>query len=223
MQITTPRAMMFGALLASAVVGAQEKRDIPTFASKVELVTVDAVVVDAKGRPVRGLKADDFTLLEDGKPQALATFEAFDLGDGPEAASLAAPPGPAATNLRPARAGARSFVLLVDDMSLAPTRQEVVRAAIARFLDVGLRDGDELIFATTSGDIWWSARMPEGREDVAALAARVRGRSLDGTASDAVSEWEAYRIVHMEGATGGAIESAGGSLVSQGPPVSPAT
>jgi hypothetical protein len=218
-----PRALTFGALLVAATAGAQEKHDIATFASKVELVTVDAVVVDGKERPVRGLKAEDFTLLEDGKPQAIASFEAFDLGDAPEGPAGAPPPGPVATNQRPVRAGSRSFVLLVDDMSLAPSRQEVVRTAIARFLEVGLRDGDELIFATTSGDAWWSARIPEGREDIAALAARVRGRSLGDNGNDAVSEWEAYRIVHIEGGTGGATESAGGSPVTQGPPTSPAT
>jgi VWFA-related protein len=207
MNLTCPRAVTFGALLsATLVVTAQEKPDIPTFASKVELVTVDAVVVDGKGKPVRGLTAGDFTLFEDGKPQALASFEAFDLGEeGPATmASGSAPAGQPATNLRPVRAGSRSFVLLVDDMSLAPTRQEVVRGAITRFLDVGLRDGDELIFATTSGDAWWSARMPEGREDVAALAARVRGRSLVDTGKDSLSEWEAYRINRFEAGSSGA-------------------
>jgi hypothetical protein len=49
---------------------------------------------------------------------------------------------------------------------------------LARFLTDGVRDGDELVFATSSGDAWWSARMPEGREDLLALAARVRGRGL---------------------------------------------
>ena len=47
------------------------------------------------------------------------------------------------------QAGARTFVLLVDDMSLAPHRPEDVRKALGRFLREGLRDGDELIFATT--------------------------------------------------------------------------
>ena len=180
---------------ALAVAVAQEPRDIPTFASKVELVTVDAVVVDGKGRPVRGLTAADFTLLEDGKPQAIASFEAFDLGDAAARPAPARRRRPGGHELRgPRRRRPASFVLLVDDMGLAPTRQEVVRNAIARFLEAGLRDGDELIFATTSGDAWWSARMPEGREDVAALAARVRGRSLADNGGDAISEWEAYRI-----------------------------
>ena len=54
---------------------------MPTFSSKIDLVTVDVVVQDGKGRPVRGLTAADFTLLEDGKPQAIATFEGIDLGE----------------------------------------------------------------------------------------------------------------------------------------------
>jgi hypothetical protein len=73
-----------------------------------------------------------------------------------------------------------------------------VRTALARFLGDGVREGDELIFATTSGDAWWTARIPEGREDVLALAARVRGRNLADTAPDAISEWEAFRISRFE-------------------------
>jgi VWFA-related protein len=38
------------------------------------LVIVDAVVLDQKGQPVLDLKADDFTVLEDGKPQAIRDF-----------------------------------------------------------------------------------------------------------------------------------------------------
>jgi hypothetical protein len=35
------------------------------------LVVVDVVTVDSKGEPVLDLKADDFTILEDGKPQKI--------------------------------------------------------------------------------------------------------------------------------------------------------
>ena len=45
--------------------------------------------------------------------------------------------------------------------------------------------------------------MPEGREDVAALAARVRGRSPLDRGADYVSEWEGYRITNLEGITEG--------------------
>jgi VWFA-related protein len=205
--------MPFVLALVAVLAGAQERRDVPTFPSRAELVTVDAVVLDRAGRSVRGLTADDFILSEDGRPQAIVSFEAIDLGALEPPAVAGPPPGPVATNMRPARAAASSFVLLVDDVGLAPARQETVRTALARFLAEGVRDGDELIFATTSGDAWWAARMPEGREDVLALAGRVRGRRLADTGADAVSEWEAFRITHWEG-RGDAAAAAG----SAGPP-----
>ena len=42
--------------------------------STTRLVVVDVVTVDSKGEPVTGLKADDFTLLDDGKPQKISGF-----------------------------------------------------------------------------------------------------------------------------------------------------
>jgi len=206
--------------LIAVLAGAQERRDVPTFPSRAELVTVDAVVLDRAG-PVRGLTAQDFILSEDGRPQAIVSFEAIDLGAIEPRAAADAIPTPVATNVRPARAAASSFVLLVDDLSLAPARSETVRMALTRFLIEGVRDGDELIFATTSGDTWWTARMPEGREDILALVARMRGRSLADTGRDAVSEWEAYRISHWEGRGGDATGAGpaagppGGNLASQ--------
>ncbi|HJX84137.1 MAG TPA: VWA domain-containing protein, partial [Candidatus Angelobacter sp.] len=38
------------------------------------LVVLDVVVVDDKGNPITGLKAEDFTVLEDGKPQTIRDF-----------------------------------------------------------------------------------------------------------------------------------------------------
>src|SRR6185312_9285684 len=38
------------------------------------LVVLDVVAVNEKGEPVTGLTADDFTVLEDGKPQKISDF-----------------------------------------------------------------------------------------------------------------------------------------------------
>lgn len=43
---------------------------------KADLVTVDATVTDKNGSFIRNLKAEDFTIYEDGVPQALDFFEA---------------------------------------------------------------------------------------------------------------------------------------------------
>jgi VWFA-related protein len=100
-------------ILLAGVLDAQERRDVPTFSSQVALVTVDAVVLDADGKPVRGLTREDFALFEDGAPQAIASFEAFDLGEAPAAKPEPSPGGVnnPSTNVGPPPSGARSLRL----------------------------------------------------------------------------------------------------------------
>ena len=47
----------------------------PTFRSGVDLVTVDAAVHDADGRPVSSLKAEDFRLEVDGRPRPILSAQ----------------------------------------------------------------------------------------------------------------------------------------------------
>jgi VWFA-related protein len=47
----------------------------PVFHTSSRLVIVDVVAIDSRGNPVVGLKPTDFQLLEDGKPQRLASFD----------------------------------------------------------------------------------------------------------------------------------------------------
>jgi Ca-activated chloride channel homolog len=56
------------------------------FASGVNLVEVYAAVVDRDGRPAADLTRDDFTVLEDGRPQEVSAFAA---GDFPLSVALA--------------------------------------------------------------------------------------------------------------------------------------
>jgi VWFA-related protein len=52
------------------------------FETAVDLVSVDASVLDAKGVPVRGLSPDDFRVTVDGKPRRVLSAEFVDLGAG---------------------------------------------------------------------------------------------------------------------------------------------
>ena len=47
---------------------------LPTVRTNTRLVVVDVVATDSKGNPVPELKAEDFTVLEDGKPQKISAF-----------------------------------------------------------------------------------------------------------------------------------------------------
>ena len=50
-----------------------------TFAVEVGYVEVDAIVTDRNDQPVRDLRREDFTVLEDGKPQPIDLFTQIDI------------------------------------------------------------------------------------------------------------------------------------------------
>ncbi len=55
----------------------------PTFRSGVDIVQLDVVVLDKNRKPVVGLTARDFTILEDGKPRPIAAFAPVTLPEWP--------------------------------------------------------------------------------------------------------------------------------------------
>lgn len=61
-------------LLASGLHSSFSQSRQPTFRSSVQLLPVDVRVVDRSGNAVRGLRREDFTLLEDGIPQTVSEF-----------------------------------------------------------------------------------------------------------------------------------------------------
>src|SRR5262245_50147508 len=85
-----------------------------TFRTGVELVRLDVSVLDQDRRPIRGLTAQNFTILEDGKPQPIAAFSAIDVPDVAEPAAgwMHAVGSDVATNQLDVR---RVVVILMDD------------------------------------------------------------------------------------------------------------
>jgi len=60
--------------LALAVPTLTAMPGLPTFRSEADLVRLNVVVLDPQGRPVTGLSAKDFSVLEEGQPQELELF-----------------------------------------------------------------------------------------------------------------------------------------------------
>ena len=61
-------------VLATAWVVAADAQQAPPFTTRVDLVNIGVTVTDRKGTLVTDLTADDFVLVEDGKPQAIRYF-----------------------------------------------------------------------------------------------------------------------------------------------------
>ncbi len=54
-------------------------QQLPTFRTGVDVVELDVTVLDKDRHPVRGLTAEDFTILDRGKPQQIVAFSAVDV------------------------------------------------------------------------------------------------------------------------------------------------
>jgi VWFA-related protein len=169
----------------------------PAFQAEVELVTVDVVVTAEDGTPVVGLTKDDFLVTEDGRPQAVTSFEAVEL---PAEPAGAAPAQPAiSSNASADTRTARSFAVIFDDIHIPPALTPRAREVVAAFLTRSLREGDRVLLAATSGEAWWSARMEAGRESLLALLGTLEGRRLpEGPAPERMTDYEAIRIVRHQ-------------------------
>jgi VWFA-related protein len=106
-----------------------------TIQSNSNLVVVDVVVTDTQRNPVHKLSKADFTVLENGQPQAIKTFEEH--VSNPAAAQLPPlpklPPG-TFTNFSVAPANGALNVLLLDTMNTPMTAQSTVRDQMIKYL-----------------------------------------------------------------------------------------
>ena len=66
-------------MAAVLALDARQETQGPTFRSGVDIVDVDVSVLDRNRLPVRGLTADDFTVLEDGEPRPVVAFSEVEL------------------------------------------------------------------------------------------------------------------------------------------------
>jgi VWFA-related protein len=202
MQAATRWSSVVAALAVSAAasVWAQEAPKKPSFPSDVEMVTVDAVVVDSHGNPVTGLTREDFVVKEDGKPQSIATFEAFAIQQAHATASTPSVGEADKSETKPP--AARSFAIVFDDLGLAARHAEAARRGLSDFVEGSLQAGDQVILATTSGSLWVKAQLPKGLGDLQARISKLRGLDDDpAMVLDPISDYEAYSLVER-GASG---------------------
>jgi VWFA-related protein len=135
---------------ARAAAGAQDPpSQPPRFESRVDTVVVSATVTDPEGRFVPNLRAADFRIFEDGRPQTIATFSSE-------------------------RVPVSLGIVLDLSMSMKGARWSAARAAIERLLG-GLLDPDDQVFLYGFTDVpmllqGWTTRRDLLREALARVS-----------------------------------------------------
>jgi VWFA-related protein len=173
--MTTHRPARAAYVLAAllAVAAPARPQQTPSFGAAREVVRIDVVALDADGRPVRGLTADDFEIVQKGRKVPITTFEAVVVSPAPTPSPAVAPGETAPAPPEPGRS--RAFVLLFDDANLGPAGAFRVRTDLAKFLAGGaLVDGDLVSLVTTSG-VRFTARTAGERQRMADLLRDLKG------------------------------------------------
>jgi VWFA-related protein len=180
--------------------GGQDKtQQTPRFRSESELVTVDVVVVDKHGDPVRDLAAADFTIAEDGRPQTVHFFQpVVTTGEAPRAGQSVDRRYGYSTNVGAQARPARSFVILFDDVHLTHEQGERAKTAIERFLEQETEAGDLVSLVAPALGLRWHARLPDGRAELLKVLASLHGSNSPELGQERISDYEAYRIHVMQ-------------------------
>lgn len=140
-----------------------------------ELVQSDVMVFDKKGRFVDGLKADQFALKIDGKPQPISFFERVTSGsresnNGSVAANNPSEPHSIAT------ARGRFVIFFVDDLHLAADSLVRTRKALLDFIDRGMAPNDQVAITSSSGQIGFLQQFTDDKFALRSAVARLNFR-----------------------------------------------
>jgi VWFA-related protein len=147
-------ALSLGLILPPGVPAAQQapaaaNQQPELIRSSTRLVQLSVIAQDGKGNPIAGLRKQDFTVFDDGKPQAISFFSC---GTPAPSTPPAALPFNVFTNrsdLRGEDPGAVT-VILFDSLNTASPDQSYVRRQILRFLQT-LKPHDHVaIYALTT-------------------------------------------------------------------------
>jgi VWFA-related protein len=133
------RPIVLGCLLlaSSLPLLAQEPEESFDEVLEVSVVNLDVFVTDKKGKPLTGLKKEDFEVLEDGRPVTVANFYAENGGEAPAAPQSAAADRPQDQRLR--------LVVFVDDVNTEPQSRGRILQSLSGFLRRELAPGDEVM------------------------------------------------------------------------------
>jgi len=149
------------------------------------LVQIDAVVLDKKGKQVTDLTADDFEIFEDKRPQKLTNFsyvlnetatpgaETADAASRKAADKTGAPPTAPPRRLRPEQVR-RTMALVVDDLGLSFESTAHVRDTLRKFVNEQMQPNDLVAIIRTSAGMGALQQFTSDKRQLHAAIDRVR-------------------------------------------------
>lgn len=169
-----------------------------------ELVQTDVTVVDKQGRFVDGLKAEQFELLVDGKPQNISFFERISAGSrrplnlvGDKEKDLAKDAGKESLNTTAsAPMPGRTIFFFVDDMHLSPNSMVRTKESLQQFVNNTMGESDQIAITTASGQLGFLQQLTGDKAVLKLAIERLKPRSYEVSDMQLppMTEYHAYAI-----------------------------
>lgn len=165
------------------------------------LVLVRVVVRDKSGKPIRGLKKEEFRLFDQGKEQSISHFEEVSNGAPSSAQATNAPTAPTPLSATDLAARPRYIALYFDDLNSSPADLILARDAANHFLTSSLRPDDRVAIFTAERMLSdFTADPRQIHEALSKLQTSARGQQNDHPCPD-ISDYQAYEILHTNDPT----------------------
>ena len=168
-----------------------------------ELVQSDVTVLDKQGRFVDGLRAEQFELRIDGKPQPVVFFERVTSGSAAEEKQLSAAReqkiNPGVVNKEVRRIAAdrgRVVFFFVDDRHLTPETVTRTRNALTQFIENEMQQDDLVAVVSTSGRVGFLQQLTSNKAVLRAAISRLSDqRKTEAYAGKVpISEYDADQV-----------------------------
>lgn len=146
--------LVAGTVLPAGRAPAQPAPELPrqSASAEVSILGIDVVVTDRDGRPVHGLRVEDFEVLRGGRAVAITNFReerSLEMAPGPEKVAETAAPTSSSGSERDAVRLPRRVVVFVDRLYLPePDRRQQLFGGLRDFLARTLGPGDEAMIVS---------------------------------------------------------------------------
>ncbi len=183
----------------------------PAAAPASRTIRIEAIVTDKQGTPIANLRAGDFTILDNGVPQKVDSADWT--SNTPPAVGPVAPASEIKDDADEERAakepGTRLIALYLDEYHVsAGESTERVRAAVSRFIDEQVRQGDLLVVMKPL-DHLTDIRFTRDRDEARRAVSTFSGRRNDYTPRSPFEE-------QYLGRSPGAVRAARAQIVMSG-------
>jgi VWFA-related protein len=226
----TPRSksvmsVLLGPILCLSIVSlyAQEsKQTKPSSAGddviriNANLVSFDVMVKDKKGKPLTNLKAEDFTVTENGVPQTIEFFDSTLISANTTSESTATTTRPGTTT--PNRLPRNVIALVLDGQTTQGGNLKYVREGVTKYINERIQDSDSVALFAIAGGLQLLQPFTQNKQKLIAAAEKAFNVSTvsKSTEQRSIAESIAALRDQLAGAPTGEITTpAGGSAAAQ--------